>query len=659
MKFTVRMKLVVCFVALIAITVGALGGLSYIRTKEVVSERFNEANMELVKTIQASVSNYMATYRSTVELVAKDEASVTINTAYNAERNIRKRLETIMESNEDVIAAYMGTESGKLVMPESIQVEEGFDYKSRPWYQAVVNAQSFVWTEPYQDQVSGAMVVTAAVPVRDLSNKFIGVIGLDVDLSNLAEEMNSIQVGQEGYPVLIDNSLRTMSHKNPDIVGKEVPVEKLKNEIMSKTESTVDYVWGEEAKTAIFSKMPDMGWTVMVTMGEKELKAWTEPIMTATTIIGLFFLVVGIIAASFFSRALVKPLHKLVVVMDHVKEGDLTERAIVTSKDEIGELGIHFNDMLDKVSDLMRKSNEVAGHVSENSEALAATAEQVNTTSLEVSRTIEEIAVGAGDQAGEAEKGSILVSNLAEKFESLAENSAEIASQAEGANAVNANGMQAVAELQEKTSENSASAVRVQEAIRDLDQRIADIGGILTTITDIADQTNLLALNASIEAARAGEHGRGFAVVADEIRKLAEGSNQAAENIRGIVKDVQSETLHTVDTVQEVVARSEEQSQAVKAVEEAFAHIDGAISEISGMIGQMTQEVVAVNSDKDAIVASIENISAVSEESAAASEEVTASVQQQTAAISEVARASEHLRELAEELESEIRKFKI
>jgi methyl-accepting chemotaxis protein len=134
-------------------------------------------------------------------------------------------------------------------------------------------------------------------------------------------------------------------------------------------------------------------------------------------------------------------------------------------------------------------------------------------------------------------------------MQSIASTIAEVATRAVEASATSdaaskaaAQGEQANREAIEKIGEVSAAIMTLAVSVEALGHRSAEIGSIVDVITTIADQTNLLSLNAAIEAARAGESGRGFSVVAEEVRKLAEGSGKAAEQIGELIKDVQNET---------------------------------------------------------------------------------------------------------------------
>ena len=174
-----------------------------------------------------------------------------------------------------------------------------------------------------------------------------------------------------------------------------------------------------------------------------------------------------------------------------------------------------------------------------------------------------------------------------------------------------------------------ASTGEVTRSIRELAAKSEQIGGIVETITGIAGQTNLLALNAAIEAARAGEQGRGFAVVAEEVRKLAEESQRAAEQISTLVGEIQAQTDGAVAVVEDGSKRSLESGVTVQTAREAFEQIAVSVADMRTRIGQIAH--------------ATGEVAAVAEESSAATEEVSASTSETSASTQQIAASAQQL----------------
>lgn len=661
----IKAKLIMMFVILITIPLVALGTFSYIKSVNILEENLKTSSLQFVKQTEDSINNFLSGYEKGIMYMANDPNVQQVLSHPDSTQWMMNSFRGYIKSHAEVKNIYFGTKNKDMHIYPYTTLPSGFDPTSRPWYKDAVAKKGLVWTEPYIDTDTNELVISAAMPVfNSYNNKdFVGVVAIDLSLDTLSKKINEIEVGKNGYPVLLDKNKNTITHKNPELIGQAVPIDEINNAIDEKDQGSVDYEWEENGvmveKFGVFTKIDGLDWTILVTMYVNEIAEDASSVLYTTLLFGIASLVIAIVISLLFSGSLTKHMSKLLGNMELIKQGDFRVRNDIKTKDEFGRLADGFNIMIEEVGKLIKNVQELSGEVTMAAQSVAATSEETSASAEEVSRTVEEIATGATEQASESEKGAALTAELAKNFVELTNSTEDMISSAHEVFEANQAGVNVMKELHEKTRLNDDATSKIENAIIELDEKTKHIGNILETISSISEQTNLLALNASIEAARAGEHGKGFAVVADEIRKLAEDSRDAADEIKEIVINIQKDSDNTVEIMKEVKERSVEQSHAVGEVNSSFEVISGSINKISNKIDSIGEFVTVMNREKDAIVSSIENISAVSEETAAASEEVSASMQQQSMAVEEVARAAEKLNELSLQLNNEIEKFKI
>lgn len=342
-----------------------------------------------------------------------------------------------------------------------------------------------------------------------------------------------------------------------------------------------------------------------------------------------------------------------------IADGDLTGEKLPESTNEMGQIGMSFNQMTTSLQGLLININKTSELLIYSASELSAVSEETSASSDEIGVAMMEITNGAVGQATNLEdtnKSLGLLMASVDKMNDQNQHIKEISATSEEATA---KGQNIVAVLKKSNNESTLASDQISIGITNLYTKLKDISKITDAITNISSQTNLLALNASIEAARAGEHGKGFAVVAEEVRKLAEQSSVSTNQIQQMIIGIEKEVEDTVMAMMTTTTISTQLNTAVNDTEEEFNKIAASVEETSAAMEQLTIEIQQVTEQSTVIMDAIQNVSAIAEQTAASAEEVTASVDEQSQAIASVTTLAQGLTDLSERVNEAIRKYKI
>lgn len=299
------------------------------------------------------------------------------------------------------------------------------------------------------------------------------------------------------------------------------------------------------------------------------------------------------------------PLRRVSDALRNIAEGeaDLTRRLDERSGDEFADVARGFNTFVGRIQTVIRDVEKGVGEQLSAARELTQAADRVHASSRTQTDTVQSTAAAI-------EEMSVSVSNIADSTRGVEDETRQAANTA-------SSGAQVAERAASEIRQIAESITQVSETVSVLAKRSAEIGSIVNVIKEIADQTNLLALNAAIEAARAGEQGRGFAVVADEVRKLAERTSQATQEINSKIAAVQSDTSQAVVGISEANRKVENGVKSTQTVSEALREIEGQSRATVGHIGTIAAAVSEQSSASQDVARNIERIANISEENEA------------------------------------------
>lgn len=376
--------------------------------------------------------------------------------------------------------------------------------------------------------------------------------------------------------------------------------------------------------------------------------------------LGVFAVIISLIIAMIMGTIISRPIKGMAKAAQKIAEGDLTAEQIrIRNRDEVGDLALAFNHMAQNLKNLITNVSQNTMQVSASAAELTASADQTIQATEQITSAMQEVASGSEAQGKNATESSQAMKNMTNGIQQLASTTAAVSELAIETNTEANKGNDS---LQRVISQMDAIHTAVLESatvVKNLGNHSVEIGNIISIITDIAEQTNLLALNAAIEAARAGDHGRGFAVVADEVKKLAEQSKKSAEQIAGLISEIQQETNRAVTVMDTGTQEVQVGMTVVKVAEEGFSKIVELIEQVSKQIQEATTVSEEMSSSAEQIYASFDDIATIAQTSSSNIQNVASSSEEQLATIEEVAASAATLSKMAEELQSQVSRFKV
>ena len=508
---------------------------------------------------------------------------------------------------------------------------------------------------------TGQASVILAVPINGAGRTPLGILLGVVDLNYLSNHIMQTKIGASGYAFIVDKKGSVVAHPDQKLVKEMTDLSALApvKAAIAGQAGVAEYEYEGAKKLAGYSFVPMAKWGVVAQQPLDEAMAGVVKIRNT----GIAFTVGGILLAAlaglFAAGFLTRPIREMVAATDRLAAGDLTVKVNITARDELGQLAQAFNAMVDNLQNLIRGVMNTADQVAASAQELSAASVEAERAINQIAATITDFAQGAHSQTEEIEKTLQTVDQLTEASQAVAEKArtaSELSGEMAGAAKTGGGAAQSAVDKMNEIKEVTTAA---GEVVTGLGEKSQQIGQILDVISEIAGQTNLLALNAAIEAARAGDQGRGFAVVAEEVRKLAEQSQEAAQQIALIVREIQTQTDQAIGAMNSGNIKVNEGVGVVQTAGDALHNILGKVTGSVDMIEAISTAAKEQAEGMRKMVQGTEQVAVIARQSSANAETTAAATEEITASMEEIAGAANSLATLAGELQALVTRFRI
>lgn len=543
-----------------------------------------------------------------------------------------------------------------------------YDYTKNDWYQIGKNAsKSYVWSDPYVDDVTKVSMVTATAPFYDSNNNFLGVATGDINLSTLQTMIKNIRVEKSGKAFLIDSKGTYIATSDSKKILKakitDDTNESIKNAgklMLSNKNGETTFNISNEKLNVYYASVPETGWIAAIVVPQNELYAPATNLLFKSIFTTIVVILVSIILILMCTNYIIKKLKKVNMFASSIATGDLTHRIMFDSEDEISTMGNYLNKMADDMKEIIQAILDNTSGMSANSEELSATTEELSAKYELINSSVEKINTSISQSSKSAGEVSYTIQEINTTIDKL---TGETSSGKDLSSSIKNEALK-VKEISKLRSSNSTTLYKEKEekilAAVEAGKIVNEIINMTDIISSISEQTNMLALNAAIEAARAGEQGKGFSVVAEEVRKLSEQTSDTVVNIKDTISKVKTAFENLSQNSKDLLSFIDETvtkdyGSFVKTGEQ-YENNSNTINELYEKISLRTIE---INNAISEVSTLIQNTEAVTLNSSESSNEILSSVQESTAAIQEVAKMASEQSERAQDLFNLVNKFKI
>ena len=576
---TIFVKMALTNVVILLLSLFFVGYISHKKSKNAMENNLEITSLQILKQADKGFSEYLNKMTQELTILNKNvdikDLEDPAQDYKKTQQYVQYALKSIKESLSGIDNVYYSAEHGAVIIDSEITDEGKLSFRDKDWYKkAKENTDKFIYSEPYVDAVTGNNVLTISKAVTGYNGEFIGVVGIDINLSEIETYIHDVSLLDYGYIVIADNNGKiVINNEKNKTFGENLSGFEFWDTLKNSNQEKTKWTNNGELTFVLQSIDEKTGWRIVGFVEEKEITEHLSSIRNTIFIAVAVFFTLGIIASLILTKTITEQIKKINIGVRKIATGNLRERIKVSSKDEIQELAENLNTALDSISGLLKEIDSTSEEMYDSASGIASMSEETHAAVSEVANAINEVSNGSTDQATAISNVTNTVDGLSNRIDDVDKNINNILNLSEVTDKLSDDGLKVLNLLIEKSVVTKQNTQESSSNVKEMTDSIKNINQISDVISGITEQTNLLALNASIEAARAGELGKGFAVVAEEIRKLAEESKDSTDKIKSIIKEVNQKSIRFVDSMEETVNILNEQDESINNTKNIFIEI--------------------------------------------------------------------------------------
>lgn len=654
--FSLRYRLILAFVIISIISICLVSVLNISKSSSVLTNKVGVLMTAINDQFSLNLDNYFNDMEEKAALVFSDEETYT----FNPKENTLNDYDTIalQDSIKNKIA-----EIGRMISYNDFCI--------------VYSDNSSIGTlSSYTSQMFGYDTIyerlESYIIREDTSDGWI--IGIDEDYNKIyyvkrvnseaillisvyTTELNSIlQYSDEleGMEVYIAENEKVLFSTDVQAVGNSV-----KEDMKPYVKEYMHYSFVDKEDVVVINTCLD-NWKVISSIPRSTILKETNHLIVYSVIVAIICIFIAIVIGIGIAMQIVRPINGVVKNIGLAAEGDLTVKMNKQKgHDEIAVLSLSFNEMLGKMSSLIKNVDTVLEQVEESSNSIYQVATSNQEVSNNVSLAIDGIATGTARQLDDSKKSFQQLEALANSINYTIQYIGEVTESTGHTIELGNRSVAQVNHLSDTTKQTIDTMNDMSGHFDLLIKEVRKIQNVAQTILEISSETGLLALNASIEAARAGEAGRGFAVVAGEISKLSVQTETATQEISGLVTNIYEQMDITAQAMHDTVSVIDKQAGLVNNTSAAFLEIIQATENVKKCVNAIAENANEMNTLKDTSLNSIDDILEVSEASSANAEEVMAITMEELDNTQKLFQRSEELKDNVSKLKEALAQFTV